>query len=132
MRGLLVDWSYGELDPAGREICRTHLACCPSCREAADQLNAVRCALDRATFAPIAQNEADGAWRKVAARLTARQRRETLAFVGAAAGLLAAFWTGLAALDPRLPFYVQIGVILNLSLFYLPIHLLRCAKEDYA
>lgn len=129
VQDLLIDQAYGEQDPAGCALCRAHLLSCRSCRDAADRLDAVRSLLDRAAPSLCSPCTVNEAWYKVKAGLAARRRREVIVFAGVAAGLLAAFWAGLAAIDPRLPIYVQLGVVLNLSLFYLPIHLLRRREE---
>ncbi|MCL6614994.1 MAG: zf-HC2 domain-containing protein, partial [Firmicutes bacterium] len=125
IRVLLVDLVYGELAPEEAEACRAHLAVCPGCRVAADELAALRSVLNRLIVPAADRARMEEALRLVKRRLAVRRRVETMAFAATAAAILGLVWAGLSALDPRLPLYFQIGIALNLCLFYLPIHLSR-------
>ena len=132
IRVLLVDLVYGELAAEEAEACRAHLAVCPGCRVAADELAALRSFLNRLSITPPDRALMEESLRVVRRRLAVRRRVETMAFAATAAAILGLVWAGLGVLDPRLPLYFQIGIALNLYLFYLPIHLSRRGKEGGA
>lgn len=110
--------------------CEAHLEACGACRAFRDSMLALidgALAGDgtpRLDWARLQETVDEGA-----RRLAARQRRQLAAFIGVAAAFLTAFWAGLGSLNPMLPFYLSAGIFVNLSLFFLPIYLVRRRQE---